>query len=562
MKIVVVGGVAGGMSFAARARRLNESAEIIVLERGPYVSFANCGLPYYVSGEIEDRAKLLVQTPESLAASLNLDVRTGHDVVSVDGEGRRLLVRTETGEESIDYDRLVLAPGAKAIQPDIAGLGQSSRVHTLRTVDDAIAIRGKVDSGVRRAVVLGAGFIGVEAAEGLAMNALETTLVELAPQVLPPLDAEQASLVESELKSMGIAVRTGVAATEIRSGAEADTVVLSDGSELVADVVVLSVGVRPDTAFLADSGLEMDGGALVVDEHGRTSLPDVFAVGDATVSTDAVTGVRRPVALAGPANRAGRLVADFVMRPETARPIPHPLGTAIVRAGNLTAAMTGANRRSLVGAGISFHTLHLHPAQHAGYFPGTSQIHLTVHIRQGDGLILGAQAVGADGVDKRIDVLATAMKGGALIGDLIDLDLSYSPPYGQAKDAVNLAGMVGSNVLDGTLSLWYAEDLDGVRDSALILDTRTDGEVATGMIPGALHVPHTELRGRIHEVRDAAAGRPVRVMCASGVRSAIAHRVLVQNGFDSASLSGGMLTLRAVLGERVEEVLTAPANVR
>lgn len=562
MKIVVVGGVAGGMSFAARARRLNESAEIIVLERGPYVSFANCGLPYYVSGEVEDRAKLLVQTPESLAASLNLDVRTGHDVVSVDGEGRRLLVRTETGEESIDYDRLVLAPGAKAIQPDIAGLGQSSRVHTLRTVDDAIAIRGKVDSGVRRAVVLGAGFIGVEAAEGLAMNSLETTLVELAPQVLPPLDAEQASLVESELKSMGIAVRTGVAATEIRSGAEADTVVLSDGSELVADVVVLSVGVRPDTAFLADSGLEMDGGALVVDEHGRTSLPDVFAVGDATVSTDAVTGVRRPVALAGPANRAGRLVADFVMRPETARPIPHPLGTAIVRAGNLTAAMTGANRRSLVGAGISFHTLHLHPAQHAGYFPGTSQIHLTVHIRQGDGLILGAQAVGADGVDKRIDVLATAMKGGALIGDLIDLDLSYSPPYGQAKDAVNLAGMVGSNVLDGTLSLWYAEDLDGVRDSALILDTRTDGEVATGMIPGALHIPHTELRGRIHEVRDAAAGRPVRVMCASGVRSAIAHRVLVQNGFDSASLSGGMLTLRAVLGERVEEVLTAPANVR
>lgn len=562
MKIVVVGGVAGGMSFAARARRLNESAEIIVLERGPYVSFANCGLPYYVSGEIEDRAKLLVQTPESLAASLNLDVRTGHDVVSVDGEGRRLLVRTETGEESIDYDRLVLAPGAKAIQPDIAGLGQSSRVHTLRTVDDAIAIRGKVDSGARRAVVLGAGFIGVEAAEGLAMNALETTLVELAPQVLPPLDAEQASLVESELKGMGIAVRTGVAATEIRSGAEADTVVLSDGSELVADVVVLSVGVRPDTAFLADSGLEMDGGALVVDEHGRTSLPDVFAVGDATVSTDAVTGVRRPVALAGPANRAGRLVADFVMRPETARPIPHPLGTAIVRAGNLTAAMTGANRRSLVGAGISFHTLHLHPAQHAGYFPGTSQIHLTVHIRQGDGLILGAQAVGADGVDKRIDVLATAMKAGVLIGDLIDLDLSYSPPYGQAKDAVNLAGMVGSNVLDGTLSLWYAEDLDGVRDSALILDTRTDGEVATGMILGALHIPHTELRGRIHEVRDAAAGRPVRVMCASGVRSAIAHRVLVQNGFDSASLSGGMLTLRAVLGERVEEVLTVPANVR
>lgn len=549
-----MGGVAGGMSCAARARRLDESADITVLERGEHVSFANCGLPYYVGGEIAESDALLVQTPEGLRAALNLDVRPGHEVVGLDAEAREVLVRTGRGEERIGYDALVLSPGARAVRPPLPGL-DSPRVRTLRTVDDAVALRTQVDRGARRAVVLGAGFIGVEAAEALAAQGLDTTLVELAPHVLPPLETELAWLVTEELRRLGIDVRSGTGAQEVLTGEDHDVVVLSDGTRLAADLVVLSVGVRPDTEVFERAGVATERGAIVVDGHGRTSLPGVWAVGDATVSTDPVTGVRRPVALAGPANRAGRLVADHILRPRSARPVPQSLGTAIVRVGTLTAATTGANRAALDGAGIAYRTLHLHPNQHAGYFPGADQIHLVVHIREEDGLLLGAQAVGTDGVDKRIDVLATAIRHRAEVADLIDLDLAYSPPYGQAKDAVNLVGMVGANVLDGTLRLWDARDVDEVLTRALVLDVRGPGEVAAGMLPGALHIPHTELRGRLEEVREAAAGRPVRVMCASGVRSAIAHRVLAQAGFDSASLSGGTLTLRAVLGERAHALL-------
>ncbi|MFD6135845.1 FAD-dependent oxidoreductase [Isoptericola sp. NPDC060257] len=557
-RIVVVGGVAGGMSFAARARRLDETAEIVVLERGAHVSFANCGLPYHVGGEIPDADRLLVQTPESLRAALALDVRTGHDVTGLDTERRVVTATTADGVVELPYDALVLSPGARAVRPRIDGL-DSARVRTLRTVDDARTLRERVQGGARRAVVLGAGFIGVEAAEALAAAGLEVTLVELGPHVLPPLEDEVAHPVTQELRRLGVTVRTGVAAEAVETGADEDVVVLGDGTRVPADVVVLSVGVRPDTEVFEAAGIDCERGAIVVDEHGRTSAQDVWAVGDAVVQADAVTGLRRPVALAGPANRAGRLVADDVVRPGGARPLPAPLGTAIVRVGELTAATTGANRAALTAAGLAFRTLHLHPNQHAGYFPGASQVHLVLHVRPDDGLLLGAQAVGRDGVDKRIDVLATALRAGMSVEDLIDLDLAYSPPYGQAKDAVNLAGMVGSNVLDGTLRLWYAQDVDAVLAGALVLDVRTPQEVATGHLPGALHIPHTELRGRLDEVRAAAAGRPVRVLCASGVRSAIAHRVLAQAGLDSASLSGGTLTLRAVLGDRADELLVTPA---
>lgn len=555
MRLVVVGGVAGGMSAAARARRLDESAEIIVLERGEHVSFANCGLPYHVGGEIVEADKLLVQTPASLKAALNLDVRTGHDVTAIDTRRRVVKAMTADGEQEIGYDALVLSPGAKAVRPEIDGL-DSPRVTTLRTVDDAVSLKASVDEGAHRAVVLGAGFIGLEAAEALAIRGLETTVVELAPHVLPPLEAELAYLVTQELRAMGITVRDGVAATAIERGADEDVVVLGDGTRIAADLIVLSVGVRPDTAPFEAAGIECERGAIVVDEHGRTSAPGVWAVGDAVVSTDAVTGIRRPVPLAGPANRAGRLVADDIVRPGSARPIPTPVGTAIVRVGSLTAAMTGANRAALDSAGIDYRTLHLHPNQHAGYFPGASQVRLVLHIAAGDGRLLGAQAAGLDGVDKRIDVLATAIRAGMTAPELIDLDLAYSPPYGQAKDGVNLAGMVASNVLDDTLRLWYAEDLEEVADEALILDARSVQEYETGHIPGSLNIAHTELRDRLDEVREAAAGRPVRVLCASGVRSAIAHRVLTQSGFDSASLSGGILTLKAALGDRADTVLT------
>lgn len=553
-RIVIVGGVAGGMSAAARARRLDETVEIIVLERGEHVSFANCGLPYYVGGEILEQESLLVQTPQSLRAALNLDVRTGHEVIALDASTREVVVRTDGAESRLGYDALVLSPGAAATRPPITGL-DSPRVRTLRTVEDAVALRDWVDDGAQRAVVLGAGFIGLEAAEALAMRGLQTSLVELSPQVLPPMDVEHAWLVEQELARLGIDVRTQVAATAIEHSEGSDVVVLSDGSRLQADLIVLCVGVRPDTAIFEDAGVACERGAIVVDAHGRTNLADVWAVGDATLSTDPVTGVRRPVALAGPANRAGRQVADDILRPGSARPLPAPLGTAIVRAGELTAASTGVNRRALQNAGVQHTTVHLHPNQHAGYFPGAEPIHLSVHVRSSDGLILGAQAVGAAGVDKRIDVLATAIRAGMRIGDLIDLDLAYSPPYGQAKDPVNLAGMVGSNILDGTLQVWQAQQLDDVRSSALLLDVRSSGEYAAGHLPEALNIPHTELRERLDEVRSAAAGRPVRVMCASGVRSAIAHRVLAQIGLDSASLSGGMLTLRAFLGDSADDVL-------
>ena len=554
MRIVIVGGVAGGMSCAARARRLDESAEIIVLERGAHVSFANCGLPYFVGGEITDPRALLVQTPESLRAALALDVRPANEVIAVDADARAVMVRTVDGLEQIAYDALVLSPGASAFIPPIPGV-DSPRVRTLRIVEDALALRDKVTAGARRAVVLGAGFIGIEAAEALAAQGLDVSVVELAPQPLPPVEPELAWLVSEELRALGIDVRVGVAATSIHHGPDADTVVLADGTALAADLIVMSVGVRPDTGIFEEAGVACEHGAMIVDSHGRTSVPGIWAVGDATLSVDSVTGARRPVALAGPANRAGRLVADDIIRPETAREIPQPVGTAIVRVGSLTAALTGANRMALDGAGIGYRTLHLHANQHAGYFPGASQIHLLVHIDPDSGRLLGAQAVGTEGVDKRIDVLGTAIRAGMAVDELIDLDLAYSPPYGQAKDAVNLTGMVGENVLNGTLKLWYAEDLDQVLDEALILDVRRSDEWDTGHLPGALHIPHTELRERIDEVQEQAAGRPVRVMCASGVRSAIAHRVLTQAGMDSASLSGGILTLRAKLGARASDIL-------
>lgn len=557
MRIVVVGGVAGGMSAAARARRLDETAEIIVLERGDHPSFANCGLPYFVGGEITDPGRLLVQTPESLRAALDLDVRTGHEVTGVDTGRRSVTVRSASGVSELSYDALVLAPGARAVRPPVPGL-DSPRVRTLRTVPDARALRDRVEDGARRAVVLGGGFIGIEAAEALVLAGLSVTLVELAPHVLPPLEQEIANPVTDELRRLGVDVRVGVAATEILSGPLRDDVVLADGTRVPADLVVLSVGVQPDTAPFEAAGITCERGAIVVDEHGRTSAPGVWAVGDAVVSTDAVTGVRRPVPLAGPANRAGRLVADDILRPGTARPIPAPLSTAIVRVGSLTAATTGANRRALDTAAIEYRTLHLHPNQHAGYFPGAEQVHLLLHVRAGDGRLLGAQAVGTDGVDKRIDVLATAIRAGMDVTDLIDLDLAYAPPYGQAKDPVNLAGMVGANVLDGTLRLWYADEVDDAIAGALVLDTRSREEYAGGHLPGSVNVPHTELRDRLEEVREAAAGRPVRALCGSGVRSAIAHRVLAQAGLDSASLSGGMLTLRAALGDRAAEAIVVP----
>lgn len=547
MRTVVVGGVAAGMSAAARLRRLDEDAEIIIFEKGPHVSYANCGLPYYVGGEITDESALLVQTPAKLKDALDLDVRVNHEVVSLDPQAKTVTVRHDGQEETVEYDALILSPGADALRPPLPGF-DSDLVWHLRSVPDALELRRRVENGVEKAVVLGAGFIGVEAAEALANQGVQVTLVELAPHVLPPLEPELASLVTTELEHLGITVVSAVAAEAIDTDGDHAEVILSNGERIPTDLVVLSIGVRPATGWLAETGLAMEKGALIVDDHGRTSVESIWAGGDAVACTDPVTGVIRPVPLAGPANRAGRLIGDDIAftfgTGSKPRSIPSPLGTAIVRVGDLTAALTGANRRALEEAEINYHTINLHPNQHAGYFPGASQIHLIVHFDAEDGRILGAQAVGKEGVDKRIDVLATAMRTGMAAEDLVDLDLSYSPPYGSAKDAVNMAGMMAQNVRDGVTRLWYAKEVDDILASSLVVDVRTPAEYARGHLPGALNVPHTEVRERIEEIREAAQGKPIRVHCQSGMRSYLAERVLAQEGFDVKNLSGGMLTLR------------------
>ncbi len=562
-RIVIVGGVAGGMSAAARARRLAEHAEIIVLEQGEYVSFANCGLPYHLSGEIESRADLLLHTPDSLARTLNLDVRTRHRATAVDREAREVSVAGPDGTYLLRYDALLLAPGAVPVLPPIDGLDHPV-VHSLRTVPDLDGVQEAVGTLLRsrsgddmpRAVVVGAGFIGLEAVEALVARGLRVDLVELADHVLPPLDAELAPLLAEELRAHGVGLHLGVSAQAIADAAGGSAAVtLSDGSVLPADLVVVNVGVRPASTLAEEAGLELGPrGAIRVDADQRTSDPHIWAVGDAVEVGQAITDTYGTVPLAGPANRQGRRAADSMCGHRTTPQQP-VLGTAIVRVFGLTAAVTGANQATLRATGIDHEVVHVHPGHHAGYFPGAEQVHLVASFAP-DGRLLGAQAVGRAGADKRIDVLATALRAGMTADDLAELELAYAPPYGSAKDPVNMLGFVAQNVLDGTMPQWQAWDLEEVRARTLVLDVRSPQEHATGHLAGALLVPHTELRERIDEVRDAADGRPVSVHCASGVRSYLATRILRGEGIDARNLSGGWLTLEAVRPDAVARPVT------
>ena len=539
MKVVVVGGVAGGMSFAARARRLAEDAEIVVLERDPYVSYANCGLPYYLGGEIADREDLLLHTPRSLAESLALDVRTGHEAVALDTGRREVRVRVVgTDREYLEsYDALVLSTGATPVVPPVPG-ADLPQVRTLRSVPDADRVQDLL-AGARSAVVVGAGFIGLESAEALHHRGLAVTVVELAPQVLPVLDPEMAGAVEAALVRGGVAVRTGTSVTGIHPAGGGVLVELSDGTALATDLVLLAVGVRPETGLAEVAGLARDPrGCIVVDEQLRTSAPGVYAVGDAIQVVDAVLGEPASVPLAGPANRQGRAVADHLFgRGGGSIPV---LGTAIVRVLDVVAATTGRSEGALRRAGVEVHAVHLHPRHHAGYYPGAEAMHLKVVFRV-DGRVLGAQATGGQGVDKRIDVLATAIRSGMHVDDLAELELAYSPPFGSAKDPVNMAGFLAQNVLAGDVVLWHAAELSGRPDDAVLLDVRSRAEHEAGHLPGSLNVPHTELRERLAELpRDV----PVWTYCASGFRSYLASRVLRQRGWrDVRSLSGGLQTL-------------------
>jgi len=514
------------------------------------VSFANCGLPYYVGGEITSQDALLLHSPETLRSTLNLDVRVKTEVMSIDRAAKTVTVSGPNGVAVVSYDALVLSPGANAFMPPIPGVDLPQVTH-LRQVDDAIALSERV-GGARRAVVLGAGFIGLETAEALKERGLDVALVEFAPQVLPILAPELARLVELELTANGVDVLTGVAATAIEPAENGVTVTLSNGAAATVDIVVVSVGVRPNSGLAVDAGLDVDErGAILVDGQQRTNDPSIWAVGDAIAVRNAVTGTMGPVPLAGPANRQGRRAAEAIMgATHEAKPV---LGTAIVRVFGLTAAVTGASPRMLDQAGIDYVVHHTHHLDHAGYFPGAQQVHL-MGVFAPDGTLLGAQAVGREGVDKRMDVLATSLRAGFGADDLAELELSYAPPFGSAKDPVNMLGFMMQNYKQGTLKLWNSADLDWALENALIIDVRSEGEFESGHLAAAVNIPHDEIRENLDRIRDLAAGRPVRVHCASGFRSYLAHRILDQSGFDSANFDGGMLTMKTALPELALEM--------
>ncbi len=536
MKTVIIGGVAGGMSAATRLRRLDESAEIVVLERSGHVSFANCGLPYYIGDVITDRNALLLQTPSSLKARFGIDVRVDSEVISIDRAAKSVTVRSlATGEQYFeDYDALVLAPGAAPFVPPIPG---ASRALTLRNIGDTDKMAAAVDAAASgpepTAVIMGGGFIGVELAENLTERGLKVTIVELADQLLAPLDVELAALVEKHLARHGVRVLTGASVTEVG----ADSVVLSTGDTLPASLVVAAIGVRPETGLAEAAGLELGArGGILVDEHQRTSDPSIFAVGDAVVKRDAVTGTEALVPLAGPANRHGRLVADVIAgRSVASRPV---LGTAIVGAFGIVAAATGWTEKRAVAAGRSVRVIHTHPANHAGYYPGAEGMSLKLVVDAATDAILGAQGVGGAGVDKRIDVIATAMRGGLTASDLADLELSYAPQFGSAKDPVNMLGFIAENLRDGLTETVQWHELDAeLAKGVQLIDVRTPGEYARGTVDGAINIPVDELRARLDEV-----GADVLVHCQVGLRGYLAARTLAQHGRRARNLDGGYRT--------------------
>lgn len=552
MKIVVVGGVAGGASVAARARRLDESAEIIVLERGGYVSFANCGLPYHIGGVIADRSRLLLQTPESLHESLDIDVRVGQDVVGLDRIAKVVTVRdVETGREYTEtYDALALCQGADPVRPPLPGIDLPG-VRTLRNVSDMDLIKSELDAALTsavaqgrdaHAVVIGAGYIGLEMAENLRHRGADVSVVELADQILPPLDKDVSLPVEQHLRGRGVQLHLGTAAAAF--GQEPDGLVrveLANGTVLRADLVVLSAGVRPNVTLARESGIELGSrGGISVDTHMRTSDPAIWAAGDAVETPHTVLPGSWITPLAGPANREARVAAENICGRDTE--YLSTQGTSIVKIFDMVAGATGATERQLTQNNMEYQVVHVHPSGHAGYYPGTAQMHLKVIFAPKTGKLLGAQIAGFDGVDKRLDVLATAIRFGSTVHDLEGLELAYAPPFGSAKDPVNMAGFVATNVLKGDLVLWYAQDYPDATAGTRIVDVRTPEEYNIWHIPGAENVPLGEVRAASG---DWDRSTPIRLYCAVGFRSYLAYRALVQRGFtDVATLSGGSTTFR------------------
>lgn len=533
MRIVIVGGVAGGMSAATRLRRLDADAEIIVLEKSGHVSYANCGLPYFVGGIIEEEKSLFLQTPESLHTRFRLDVRVSTEATRIDPASRTIEIRDlGSGETSqISYDKLILSPGASPVIPPIPGIENAI---TLRTVEDVERIVEQVERRPQNAVVIGGGFIGLEVAENLMHKGIPTTVVEALPQVLAPLDPEMATLVTDELVKHGVKVFLGNAVESITT----ESVRLASGEELPSELVILAIGVRPDIALAKHANLNIgERGGIQVNEFNLTSDPNIYAVGDAAEKRDSIDGSATLVPLANLANRHGRVVADHIAgRP--VRPVT-TIGTAIVKVFDLTIATTGWNEKRLVAQKRGFHAIHTHPASHAGYYPGARPMSLKLLFDNSTGEILGAQGVGTEGVDKRIDVIATSMRGGITAPELADLELAYAPPFGSAKDPVNMLGYIAENRLSGLSKAAQWNELEDYRSRGYeILDVRTAREFARGSIPNSVNIPIDELRERVSEIKS----HDIVVNCQVGLRGHTAASLLGELGFNAVNLDGGYQT--------------------
>ena len=533
MKIVIVGGVAGGASCAARLRRLDEEATIVLFERGQHISFANCGLPYYVGNVIREQGNLLVQTPEGMNTRFAIDVRTESEVVSIDREAKTVTVKNlTTGEHYTEsYDKLVLSPGASPIRP--ANL-DAPNVFTLRNIPDTLAITSYADRiEAKRAVVVGGGFIGIEMAENLTERGIAVTLLELAPQIMPPLDPEMAAYLHKQLRAHGVDLRlsTGLASVS----ADGKVVTLTDGTTLETDIITLGIGVRPETILAEDAGLALGvTGGIRVNEQLQTSDPDIYAVGDAIEVTDYIT--RRPalIPLAGPANKQGRIAANNIAgRAETYKGTQ---GSSVLKVFDMTAAATGASEKSLKRAGIAYEKSYTHSLSHAGYYGGATLISLKLLYAPHTGKLLGAQAIGKSGVEKRVDVLATAIRAGMSVFDLEELELTYAPPYSSAKDPVNMGGYVASNLIKGDCAAIHWDEID-TDDSGYLVDVRTPYEYKRGTIGNAVNIPVDELRDRLAELPT---DKPIHIICQVGLRGYIAYRILEGHGFTGMkNLSGG-----------------------
>ncbi len=550
MKIVIVGGVAGGASAAARLRRIDEKSEIVLFERGEHISFANCGLPYYVGEVIRDKEKLVVQTPEAMRARFNIDIRTLSEVVRIDPDKKEVevndLEKGTTYWES--YDKLILSPGAAPIKPNLPGL-DASNVFTLRNIPDTYALKNFVDRHQpKRAVVVGGGFIGIELAENLAERGIKVTIVELANQVIGPIDFEMAALVHQYLKERGIEIYLEDGITAVRHEKSFSVVSLASQTEIKTDMIVLGIGVIPENKLAKTANLELgERGGIKVDKYLRTSNPDIYAVGDAIEVIDFVNGRPTQIPLAGPANKQGRIAANNICGiPDE---YPGTQGTSVLKVFDLTVASTGNNEKTLKRFGIPYEKSYTHSLSHAGYYVGATPISLKIIFSPADGKILGAQAVGYTGVEKRIDVIATAIRAGMSVHDLEKLELSYAPPYSSAKDPVNMAGYVAANIVKGDCRVIHWDEIKGLdKTSSVLIDVRTPMEFSMGFIDGAVNIPLDDLRARIKEIPT---DKEIILYCQVGLRGYLAYRILVQNGFRNVkNLSGGYKTYSAAVQEQ------------